>query len=122
MRRRHAGDDADVGLGDLGEPPDLPRPVHAHLQDRRFLALSQPEERERQTHQVVLGAGGAEHASRPERLLEHRGQHLLGGGLPVAAGDRNDAGPVAPAMEGGEVPERGERVTHDDHAAAERGG
>ncbi len=120
MRGRDAGDDAHVRLRDLRQAPDLARPVHAELEDRRFLRAREAEQGEREADQVVLRARRAQHPPRAEGARQDRGQHLLGGRLAVAAGHGHDARAATPAMERGQVAERGERVAHRDDAAAER--
>ena len=116
--RRHAGDDPDVGFGDLGETPDLAGAVHAELEDGDDVGIGQAEQGEGQPDQIVLRARRPQHPARAERPLQDGRQHLLGGGLAVAAGDRDDARTVAAAVEGGEVAEGRQGVAHHDDATS----
>ena len=55
-----------------------------------------------------------------QRLLEDRGEHLLGGRLAVAAGDGDHAPAPAAAGPGGEIAERAQGVGDDDGAHRDR--
>jgi hypothetical protein len=88
VRGRHVGDRADRGAGDARQRVDLPGVVHAELDHQRLVARLEPEDRQREPDVVVQVPRRAPHA--PARGLEHARAQLLGGGLAVRAGDRDD--------------------------------
>ncbi len=107
------GDDGDVGRGDPGQGGDLAPVVHPHLDDGVFGIADDLEEGERDADvvvQVALGGDGAEF------LAQHRGDHLLGAGLPAAAGDGDDPGHVGTAVGGAEFLQRDEGIGDGDEA------
>ena len=80
------GDDGDVRLHHLRQVLDFPEVVHARLNDRRLVLTGQPQEGQGGPHVVVVVLRGL-----PDLQLRPQdgGHHLLGGGLPHAAGDLN---------------------------------
>ena len=80
----HVGDDRDIRPHHLAQIAYLAEVVHARLDDRRLMLRHQPQQRQRRADVVVevpLRAQGV------VPLREHRGDHLLGGGLSGGAGD-----------------------------------
>ena len=86
------GDDGDVRLDHLPQIADLAEVVHARLDDRRLMLRRQLEQRQGRADVVV------EILRRLQGAIpggQHRRDHLLGGGLPHAAGDL-DKGYIEP--------------------------
>ncbi len=95
------GDGRDLGAGDTGQIGNLPRMVGTHLQDQKIL-FSRLQQGQGQADVVVQVAPRRPH---PARLAENGGDHLLGRGLAVAAGQGDDAAGEALAMGGGQLAE-----------------
>ncbi len=108
-------DHADRRVRDRCERRDLAAVVHAELDHERPVFRAAAQQRERKAELVVEVALRRE--ARPE-LAQDRGAHLLGRGLAVAAGDRDDGAGEARAVTGGERAERARRVGRDEHGNA----
>lgn len=130
-RGRLAGAEAgEMGIADHGEDAAI-RPHHRleldHLARQAHAALDQGDLRlgvegqKRQRH-PHLGVERARAGVDPMLPAQDGGQHVLHGGLAVAAGDREEPAAEAPACLRGEAVERGERILDQDQglAGAER--
>ena len=106
------GDDADGRRGKGGERGELPGVVGAHLDDRVALVVFESQQRQRQADVVVEVAAGGE---RGGELAQDRGDHLLAGGLAVAACDADDRAGVARAACGRRTLQGDERIRDQDH-------
>ena len=69
-----------------------PTPARAHLQDQVARLPVGPQHRQRQAELVVEGPGGRH---RGACVGQHAGEHVLGRGLALGAGDREDPEPDA---------------------------
>ncbi|EXI77992.1 MAG: hypothetical protein AW12_03079 [Candidatus Accumulibacter sp. BA-94] len=87
MRPLGIGHHGDAGASDSGQIGDLARMIHPHLDDRGAMRRVQLEQGERQTDVVVEVALGGQHRAVESDLQDAR-DHLLGGGLAIAAGHR----------------------------------
>ena len=87
------GDHRHVGADNLGEVVDLSEVVHPHLQHADLVFAGEPEEGQGKAQLVVEVPFGFQH---PVLHPQHRGDHVLGGGLAHAAGDADyrDGEPV----------------------------
>src|SRR5581483_11890879 len=63
MRRSDGSDDSDVGRGDPRQTRDLAGIARAELDDRGAVALGKPQQRKRQTDEIIVVALGLQHAS-----------------------------------------------------------
>lgn len=86
--------------------------VGSHLDDRMALVLFESQQRQRQADVVIEVAAGGERGS---ALAEDRGDHLLAGGLAVAACDADHRARVARAACGCSTLQCDERVRDQDH-------
>ena len=109
------------GAGDSREVGDLARVVHAELDCADAVRLAQAEQRERHADVVVEIADGRQHLRIPGGRAQDRGEHFLGGGLAVRAGDRDQRHGEAPAPRARQVAERAARVLRDQHGHRQRG-
>ncbi len=82
-------DDRNVRPGNLGQVGHLPEVVHAHLQHRHLTVRLHVEQGKRQAQAVVVVLG---RLAGDVGLLHDGRQHLLGGRLSHAAGDRQHLG------------------------------
>ena len=102
------GDSRDLGAGNGRQVGNLPRMVGAHLQDQIIL-VARLQQGQGQAEVVVQIAPRRPH---PARLAQDGGEHLLGGGLAVAAGEGEDAAGEPVAMGCGELAEGQSGVRH----------
>ena len=92
-------DHGDGGLHQAAHIADLAEVVHARFDHRRLMAGLQPQQGLGRADVVVeigLGFQGAEMPG------QHRGDHLLGGGLSGGAGDLHHGDVVQTAVPGGQ--------------------
>ncbi len=92
-----------------GEQIDLPQRAHPHFHDRGRMVRIELQERERHADMVVQVPLVLEHRT---FLLQDAGEHLLGRGLAVRAGDAHDGNRELPAVQVRHLLERGERIFH----------
>jgi hypothetical protein len=95
---------------------DLAAVAHAHLDHRRAMRVTQPEQRQRQADLVVEVAARGQHRLRiaAEVRAQDRGAHFLDRGLAVAAGDAEQRNRKAGTPGGGQLAQRQARVVHHD--------
>ncbi len=86
MRPADIGDHRQVGARGFAEHADLARMVGAHFQHGKAMGTPQLKQRQRHADMIVEIAFGGE---RLARTAQHRGDHVLGGGLAVAARHRD---------------------------------
>ena len=120
MRRRHRGDEGEIRIRDGRKPADLSRTIGTQFHHRRALLAPKPQQRQRQTHQVVVVAFGLEHLAAQRtvfqaRALQNGEKHLFGGGLSVRPGDGQDPQRQLLAMEVGDVAQGLEGIAHPNH-------
>ena len=72
-----------------GQASDLARMVHAHLDHAHAVGITQPQQRERNTDVVVEVAARGKGRLCAQVRHQNGGDHFLGRGLAVAAGDGN---------------------------------
>ena len=105
------GDDGDVRPHHLPQVADLSEVVHARLNHRRLVLRGKAQQRQGRADVVVKV---------PRRLVDpqtgpqHRGDHLLGGGLPHAAGDLDEGNGEPVPVSGGQGPQGQTGVRHLD--------
>ena len=108
---------ADEGKNGDGRPDHvrqaghLPKAGDAHLHHGGLVPLPEAEQRQRHAQlvvEVLLGPQGA------EALAQHRGDHLLGGGLAHGARDPHKGDVELAAVEGRDLPQGGLGVRHPD--------
>ena len=104
---RHVRDYHDARLDDFAVASHLARKVRARLQHQRLGVVRSFQDRHRHADQVV--------EVRPRRVdpvpgAERRGNHFLGGGLPVRAGHRHDRPGNGATPVPAEIAQRAQRV------------
>ena len=105
------GDHGDGRLHQTAHVPDLAEVVHARFDHRRLMAGLQPQQGLGRADVVVeigLGFQG------PEMPGQHRGDHLLGGGLSGGAGDLHHGDVIQAAVPGGQSAQGQGGVLHPD--------
>jgi hypothetical protein len=112
------GDDRGGGLDDGPEPGDFSNQAGAGFDDQRLGVVRRGENGQRDPDQiVVVGPGGP----RPEPGPQHRGDHLLGARLAIAAGDPDDRTADFPAPRPRQSAQRLQGVVHRvEHQAGHR--
>ena len=116
VRHVDAGDDADVGTCDLGQPRDVPHAPDPHLEDHPPRGLRRVEQRQREAQLVVEGALAGGDA---ERRRQTAGQEVLGGRLAHRTGDADRAADPT-AGQRPEAQQRGRGVADTDGRPADR--
>ena len=105
------GDQGDAGTGNGHQFGHFAGMVGAHFDDGAAIGVAQPQQRQRHAEPVVVVAARGQAGA---ALRQHRGQHFLGGGLAVAAGDADHRTGErrAPGTAGGD--QRGLDIGHHD--------
>ena len=111
----HDGHDTQVRLRHGGEVRDLPRAIHAHLNDEHLGRRGRREHRIGGTELVVEVA-----LRRPGFIFrrEDVAHEAFGGGLPHRAGDANHRGAKRCTPCGGDFSNRFRRIGNLEHASA----
>ena len=95
------GDERHLGTGDGGQIGDLARMIGPHLQDQEVLVPGSEQGEGHSDVVVQVALGGADRSN----LVKDGGDHLLDGGLAVAAGDGHHPPGEAVAPGGGQAAE-----------------
>ena len=114
VHRGHGRDEADVGLGDGGQLGDLAVTAHPHLEHERLGPGGRLEHRHGQPD---LGVEVLAVGHRAQALAEHRGEDVLGRGLPHRARDPDHGAAQRAAPRGGQALQGRERVVGRDHGS-----
>ncbi len=83
MNHLDVGDQSHVGLCNLGEPPDLTRHIHPHLENNHLFFFRQVEESHGKPDEVVQVPLRFENG---KSRFQARRDHLLGRRLSIASG------------------------------------
>ena len=102
------GQQGRLGAGDVGQVADLARVIGPKLQDQPVLV---PGAEQGQGHPDVVVEVALGRHDAPD-LAQDGGDHLLAGGLAVAAGDGQDPAWDAPTPGSGQAPEAEAGVVH----------
>ena len=111
VRRSDVRDHAHLGIDEPRQQVDLAGSAHAHFNYRCPVPCLELQQRERHADMVVQVPLVLEHRS---LLLQDGGDHLLGRGLAVAAGDADEGNRMLLAVHQGHLLEREERVLHGE--------
>ena len=100
--------------GDCRQARDFARMVHAHLDHGRLVLLAQAEQGQWHADFIIqVAARGQARFFAKGRRQDGR-NHLLDGGLAIAAGDANDGQVEAAAPEIGDAAQRDQGIGHHD--------
>ena len=116
MRRRHRSNDADVGIGDLGQALNLARMIGAELDHRHLVLLAQTQKRQRQPDQIVeisfrLKNFAAQPLAAERSFFENRRDHFFSRRFAIGTGDRQHLrGKLLPSIVG-QIAQGRERVS-----------
>ena len=112
MGNADIGNDPDAGPGRPGQDGDFPRMGHPHFNDGVFVAGIQPEQGFGKPDVIIQIPQGFEGFP---LHLQHRADHILGGGFAHAAGDPHHKGVEQPPVIPGKLRQRLPGGLHHQH-------